>query len=157
MYCKQCGKEIDETALFCPNCGASQRSEAIPPAPQPEPAMPPVQPRKRSAKKVVLICMAVALALALCAAVLFLRPGRCPVVGKWEDLDTPGVFMILKPDNTGEIVSGAFSVKLNWTYNKTSQALTLEYSGMDSGGALTYNSSKDTLYNDSMVMIKVEQ
>lgn len=140
-------------SLFCPNCGASQRSEAVPTAPVP--ATPPVQPRKRSARKVVLICMAVVLVLALGAAVRFLRPGKCPVVGKWEDLDTPGVFMILQPDNTGEIVSGALSVKLHWTYNSASQALTLDFTGLDSGGALTYNSSKDTLYNESMVMIRV--
>lgn len=28
MYCRNCGKELDEDARFCPNCGAEQESFA---------------------------------------------------------------------------------------------------------------------------------
>ena len=29
MYCKNCGKEIDEKAYVCPNCGVKVKDEAI--------------------------------------------------------------------------------------------------------------------------------
>lgn len=28
MYCKNCGKELDENTNFCPNCGASQNIDS---------------------------------------------------------------------------------------------------------------------------------
>lgn len=27
MYCKNCGKEIDDSAVVCPHCGVSQKAE----------------------------------------------------------------------------------------------------------------------------------
>ena len=27
MFCKYCGKEVDETATFCQNCGAAIKKE----------------------------------------------------------------------------------------------------------------------------------
>ena len=33
MYCKYCGKEIDEDVNFCPHCGKSQQGEPQPVAP----------------------------------------------------------------------------------------------------------------------------
>ena len=30
MYCRNCGKELDENARFCPNCGANIQSNAQP-------------------------------------------------------------------------------------------------------------------------------
>ncbi len=29
MFCKQCGNQIDEDALFCPKCGANQKSQSV--------------------------------------------------------------------------------------------------------------------------------
>lgn len=30
MFCKQCGKEMEDGVAFCPNCGASQRAATLP-------------------------------------------------------------------------------------------------------------------------------
>lgn len=35
MYCVKCGKELPESAQFCPNCGTSISSPTTPPPPQP--------------------------------------------------------------------------------------------------------------------------
>ena len=54
MFCKNCGKQVPDTAIFCPGCGASLKPVSTPveeptpvvkptPTPQPEPA-PAVQP-----------------------------------------------------------------------------------------------------------------
>ncbi|MEJ5368028.1 MAG: zinc-ribbon domain-containing protein [Bryobacteraceae bacterium] len=32
-YCTQCGRQVDEQAMFCPACGAPQRAGAAPPPP----------------------------------------------------------------------------------------------------------------------------
>lgn len=31
MYCKNCGKEIDDQAVICPNCGVPQETKAATP------------------------------------------------------------------------------------------------------------------------------
>ena len=28
-FCKNCGKEIDDNAVICPNCGVSQKEELV--------------------------------------------------------------------------------------------------------------------------------
>ena len=44
MFCKKCGKQIDDSAFFCEHCGADQRPAAQPqfnePAPMPQFDMP---------------------------------------------------------------------------------------------------------------------
>lgn len=44
MFCKYCGKEIDENAAFCPFCGAEQRDESAGQEEQPRQAPPYGQP-----------------------------------------------------------------------------------------------------------------
>ena len=39
-YCRSCGKEIDESAMFCPACGASQELAELPPVFWQEDALP---------------------------------------------------------------------------------------------------------------------
>ena len=34
MFCHQCGKDLIETACFCPNCGAKRLARTAMPAPQ---------------------------------------------------------------------------------------------------------------------------
>ena len=34
MYCRYCGKQIEEDARFCPNCGSAQQEERQAPPPQ---------------------------------------------------------------------------------------------------------------------------
>ncbi len=40
MYCKKCGKEIDETATFCPACGAPVSDRSVEPVKETAPAAP---------------------------------------------------------------------------------------------------------------------
>lgn len=44
MYCKHCGKQLEEAAKFCPDCGAAQASE---PAREPEILLDPAKEQRK--------------------------------------------------------------------------------------------------------------
>ncbi len=73
MFCKNCGKEILDTAKFCPGCGAGTGRTAAPaytPAPEPVPAAPEA-PKKKGGSGVV------ALLIVLCVALVGAGAGLC--------------------------------------------------------------------------------
>lgn len=86
-FCKMCGTQLKDDAVFCPQCGARisapapvQAPEPVPapaPAPTPAPAsfVPPVGsvPVKKSKKGLVIAIIAVVLLLAATAALFFLK------------------------------------------------------------------------------------
>lgn len=76
------------------------------------------------------------------------------VVGKWQEKDTPTVYLTLDKDNTGEMSSGGWAVKLNWTYSKTTNVVTMEINGLGSS-TVTYNPKNDTLSRDGVVFVRV--
>lgn len=75
MFCKNCGKEILDTAKFCPGCGAGTERTAVPvpaytPAAEPVPAAPEA-PKKKGGSGVV------ALLIVLCVALVGAGAGLC--------------------------------------------------------------------------------
>ena len=73
------------------------------------------------------------------------------IVGKWQEKETPSVYLTLNKDNTGEMSSGGWAIKLNWTYSKKTNAVTMEINGMGSSTAI-YDPINDTISRDGVVI-----
>ena len=59
MYCKKCGKQMDDDSLYCPHCGAPQKSAEK--TPETEPHVP-RDPRKAAAIGLILgLCLGIGL------------------------------------------------------------------------------------------------
>ena len=156
MYCTKCGKQLEEGTAFCPNCGTAQNG-AESPAPDmdcPPPESPAVS--KKGKKKGILIAILAIVLAGVCIAV-FLGTRGDAIVGKWHDLDNPTVYMNLKSDHTGEMVSGGWAVKFTWDYDKASRLMSYDFSGLNISGTMQYDPDTDTLSRSDLTMVRVSK
>ena len=151
MFCKKCGKQLDEETLFCPNCGTPQRDSDTP-------TRQVTNQQTDSKKKIIAIAVAVIILIGLWIAnsngissnattsnaTTSKVTETIPVIGKWTDANAE-VFLYVYEDHTGEMVSGGWSVKCSWEYNKSNNVLTLDFDVLNKPGDVTYNPVKDTL------------
>lgn len=106
MFCSNCGTEVTERDVFCPECGQRiehppvaagpearepvviPESEPVeaPAAPVAEPAPEPAEPKKKSKKGLIIGVVAAVVALALAAAVIF---WLVPMLRKGETRNVP--------------------------------------------------------------------
>ena len=157
MFCSKCGRQLDEEHAFCPSCGTARSSEAVQLSDTVDQQPASVAVKTSSKKKIILIssiCVVAAIVLiCLATAVLGGNSGN-KVVGKWQAKDTPSVYMTLNKDNTGEMSSGGISIKLNWTYSKSTNVITLSVVGVDTF-TVKYNPKSDTISQNNVTFIRV--
>lgn len=108
MFCNQCGKEIPDGTVFCPNCGAKQESmEAVPVQAQPIEPMPgaapsvPEQKKKANPVKIIIPVAAVALVLVVVLALLLFGGKKSSDVMEYAEnalyyIDGPDYFFNLE-------------------------------------------------------------
>lgn len=162
MFCVKCGKELEDGYTFCPNCGAAQQNNVTPLPNTAHKEIESITINKRFLKKGILIAVIAVVLISVCVTIFSENSNSntlsttktADVVGKWQEKDTPSVYLTLEKDNTGEMSSGSWAIKLNWTYSKTSNVVTLEISGMGSSTA-TYNPQNDTISRDGVVFVRV--
>lgn len=172
MFCPKCGRQLEEGISFCPNCGTAQHYNATPSPNIAQTKTEGITISKSFLKKGILIVIMAVVLISVCVT-LFSRGAdkkvagtqntssstvdtiKTPViVGKWQEKDTPSVYLTLNKDNTGEMSSGGWAVKLNWSYSKTTNAVTMEIPGMGSSTA-TYNPKDDTISRNGVIFVRV--
>ena len=158
MFCVKCGKQLDDGNAFCPYCGAARASEIVQMPDTVDQQITGADVKNGSKKKIVLISsisiVVVALVL-VCLAVAVLGGGSGnKVVGKWQATNSPTVYMTLNKDNTGEMSSGGISIKLNWTYSKSTNTITLNVVGADTF-TVRYNPESDTISQNNVTFVRV--
>ena len=154
MFCTKCGKQLEEGTAFCPNCGTAQNSAEIP---APDIACQQLESTavsKKGKKKGLLFAILAIVLVGVCIAVFWGTRGD-EVAGKWHDLDNPTVYMNLKKDHTGEMVSGEWAVKFTWDYNKASRMMSYDFSGLNISGTMRYDPDTDTLSRSDLTMVRV--
>lgn len=173
MFCVKCGKELEDGYTFCPNCGTPQLHNATPTVEMISPTPKSITIKKVFLKKGILIAIAAVVVICIVLAIFSGDSSKSTaaaplaasnttttatktvdVVGKWQEKDMTSVYLTLNKDNTGEISSGSYAVKLNWTYSKNTNTVTLEIPGMGSS-SVTYNPQKDTITRDGVVFVRV--
>lgn len=153
MFCPKCGKHLDEGTLFCPNCGTAQQNGDITIPKDTDQQVKITTVNTKSKKKVILLS-AIAIVLICVGIFIFVGGSGNKVIGKWQEQNTPSVYMTLNKDNTGEISSGGLGVKLNWTYNESTHTITLNVVGMTSM-TVTYNPANDTITKNGVIFVRV--
>lgn len=172
MFCANCGKELDEDYTFCPNCGTARQSNETPSPNITQKNTESITINKSLLKKGIVILLMVVILTSVCVAFLFRGVDKnatgvhsmgsnsvntvktAEIVGKWQEKETPSVYLTLNKDNTGEMSSGGWAIKLNWTYSKKTNAVTMEINGMGSSTAI-YDPINDTISRDGVVFVRV--
>ena len=168
MFCVKCGKELEDGYTFCPACGTPLQNTATPAARQQSDN---ITISKHFLKKwipiviaaILLICIGIAVFVAFSSKEAAEAPPATAkaavqktveVVGKWQEKNTPSVYMTLNKDHTGEMSSGGWAIKLNWTYSESTHTVTLNVSGMNAMTA-TYNPKDDTISQNGVIFVRV--
>lgn len=164
MFCVKCGKQVEDEALFCPNCGTvvqSVKMEDSVSSNQKNNEMS-HQNKKGMNKKRIAVIVGSILVVCLCIAIFSLIGGskepeikEPSVVGQWKDLDEPSLLITLNEDETGAVESGGWAYNFTWDYNSSSHKLTLYVLG--SSGILTYNPANDTIFGGDMTLVRVSK
>ena len=153
MFCPKCGKQLDEGTFFCPNCGTAQQNGDIT-IPKGTDQQVEITTVNTKSKKKGILLSAIAIVLICVGIFIFVGGADSKVVGKWQEQNTPSVYMTLNKDNTGEISSGGWGVKVNWTYSQSTHTITLNVVGMTSMTA-TYNPANDTITKNDVIFVRV--
>lgn len=162
MFCVKCGKEVEDGALFCPNCGTAVQSVKAEDSEMPNQKDEEMSCQKEINKKgmnkkhIAVIAVSV-LVVCLCIAIFSMIGGsKAPdVVGQWKDLDDPSLLFTLNEDKTGTLESGGWAYNFPWDYNSSSHKLTLYVLGK--AGTLTYNPVKDTISGNGTTLVRVNK
>ena len=172
MFCVKCGTQLEDGYTFCPNCGTAQQHNEALIVDTASPKNESITINKSTFKKGILIAIIAVVLICIGFAVfsgssdnkavdvpktsskVTTEEKKVDVVGKWQEKNTPSVYMTLNKDNTGEMTSGGWAVKLNWTYSKSNHTVTLNVTGMNSMTAI-YNPKDDTISQNGVIFVRV--
>lgn len=164
--------QLEDGYTFCPNCGTAQQHTTTPTVDTTSSKSESFTFKKVLHEKgklipiisVVLICIVLAIIVGISGNGTAETPTASSnittvaktveVVGKWQEKNTPSVYMTLNKDGTGEISSGGIAVKLNWTYSKSTDTVTLNVSGMNSM-TVKYNPKDDSMSQNGVIFVRV--
>lgn len=155
MFCTKCGTSLEDDVHFCPVCGTAQTiGETVNPKPimpQTEPAMP-----KKPTKKKLIFISVIAIVLILVGIFAYSKASGSDIVGTWLiTSDDSNVYMVFNRDHSGEMKSGAWSVKYEWRYNATNHKIAIDTDILTNPFNMSYDPHSDTISQNGVTLIRV--
>lgn len=121
MYCKACGKQIENGSRFCVHCGEKVDNQPA---------------SSKSPRLIIILCGAVL--IAVIAALLVWLPGSTGLLGKWYDVDGCSGTIEFSADGTFRMQTLGVGISGSYTYDMGRKTGQLLAEGADGGQAIAF-------------------